>query len=200
MIRINLLPHREAAKKAKKETFIASAFLSALAGGAIAFGGYLVFQSLLADQRAANNLLTQENERLKVQIRDVAAIEAEIAALKARQEAVENLQSERNLPVQLLNALLKDVPSGAYVVALTQTDKTVALQGQAQSNQTVADLLENITEQDLWNTRPQLVESKSANIQLSNKQVRRVFEYSLNYSLNKQGENADEANAQVAVR
>lgn len=200
VVRINLLPHREAAKKARKESFIAASVLSALVGVLIAGGIYLVFQSLLADQRSANELVRLENERLKEQIKDVAAIEAEIAALKARQEAVENLQSERNLPVQLLNSILTDTPSGAYVLSLKQSGKTVGLTGQAQSNQTVADLLENISEQSLWDTKPQLIESKAASIALANKQQRRVFQYSLNFQLNKPAVEAGESSAAAASR
>lgn len=185
MIRINLLPHREAAKKAKKEAFVSSCVLAALVGVLIAGCGYLVFQDLLDDQRSANDQLKVENDRLKLQIRDVATIEAEIAALKARQEAVENLQSERNLPVQLLNAVLVDMPTGSYVESLKQNGKTVGLRGKAQSNQTVADLLDNLSGQDLWDTKPDLVETKSSMVTLSNGQQRRVFDYDVNFSLQK---------------
>lgn len=185
MIRINLLPHREAAKKVKKETFISSCILSALIGGLIAGCCYLVFQDFLADQNSANERLKVENERLKLQIRDVATIESEIAALKARQEAVENLQSERNLPVQLLNAIQEEIPSGAYIESLKQMDNVVSLRGKAQSNQTVADLLDNLSGQALWETKPELIESKAASVTLSNAQQRRVFDYALSFSLQK---------------
>ena len=190
MIQINLLPHREAAKKVRKETFMASCVLSAIAGAAIAGGIYLFFQTLIADQENANRMIEQENARLKDQIKEVANIEAEIAALKARQEAVENLQSERNLPVELLNEIVRETPNGSYVTSLNKTAKTVALMGIAQSNQTVADLLRNITDNMPWDSRPQLVETKAAKINLGANRERQAFGYSLNFGLSKQG--ADE--------
>lgn len=190
MIQINLLPHREAAKKVRKETFMASCVLSAIAGAAIAGGIYLFFQALIADQENANRMIEQENARLKDQIKEVANIEAEIAALKARQEAVENLQSERNLPVELLNEVVRETPNGSYVTSLNKTAKTVALMGIAQSNQTVADLLRNITDNMPWDSRPQLVETKAAKINLGANRERQAFGYSLNFGLSKQG--ADE--------
>ncbi|SHE34429.1 type IV pilus assembly protein PilN [Lampropedia hyalina DSM 16112] len=194
MIRINLLPHREATKKARKDTFGVNAFLAALVGGLMAGGVYLGFQTLISQQEAANELVRQENEKLKVQIKDIASIESEINALKARQDAVENLQSERNLPVQLLNSILVTVPSGAYLVDLKQNGNTVSLSGKAQSNQTVADLLDNIALLPLWESKPQLVQSKASNITLSNGQDRRVFEYALSFSLAKAA-SAQEADA-----
>ena len=194
MIRINLLPHREATKKARKDAFGVNAFLAALVGGLMAGGVYLGFQALISQQEAANELVRQENEKLKVQIKDIASIESEINALKARQDAVENLQSERNLPVQLLNSILVAVPSGAYLVDLKQNGNTVSLSGKAQSNQTVADLLDNIALLPLWESKPQLVQSKASNITLSNGQDRRVFEYALSFSLAKAA-SAQEADA-----
>ncbi|MDO4723358.1 MAG: PilN domain-containing protein [Comamonadaceae bacterium] len=190
MIQINLLPHREAAKKVRKETFMASCVLSAIAGAAIAGGIYLFFQTLITDQENANRMIEQENARLKDQIKEVANIEAEIAALKARQEAVENLQSERNLPVELLNEVVRETPNGSYVTSLNKTAKTVALTGVAQSNQTVADLLRNIGDEMPWDSRPQLVETKAAKINLGAKRERQAFGYSLSFGLNKKG--ADE--------
>lgn len=194
MIRINLLPHREAAKKARKDAFGINALMAALVGGLMAGGVYLGFQALISQQEAANELVRQENEKLKVQIKDIASIESEINALKARQDAVENLQSERNLPVQLLNSILVAVPSGAYLVDLKQNGNTVSLSGKAQSNQTVADLLDNIALLPLWESKPQLVQSKASNITLSNGQDRRVFEYALSFSLAKAA-SAQEADA-----
>lgn len=195
MIQINLLPHREAAKKVRKETFMASCLLSAIAGAAIAGGIYLFFQTLIADQENANRMIEQENARLKDQIKEVANIEAEIAALKARQEAVENLQSERNLPVELLNEIVQETPNGSYVTSLNKTAKTVALMGIAQSNQTVADLLRNITDDMPWDSKPQLVETKVAKINLGANRERQAFGYSLNFGLNKKGADEESSDA-----
>ncbi|RMX06675.1 fimbrial protein [Corticibacter populi] len=199
MIRINLLPHREAAKKARKESFIASSVLAGLVGLLVAGGIYLFFQALIADQNSANDMIRQENARLKNQIREVADIESEIAALKARQDAVENLQAERNLPVQLLNHVSSDVPNGSFVVSLKQSDKSVALQGMAQSNQTVSDLLSNLTDEMPWNTNPQLIESKATNVDLGNKQQRRVYGYSLNFKLDKPATDESQGHAQAGT-
>lgn len=185
MIRINLLPHREAAKKAKKDAFIATCALAGLVGAVAAGGVYLYFQSLIDDQNNANSIIEQENARIKQQIREVADIEKEIMALKARQTAVENLQSERNLPVELMNQVIREVPSGAYVTSLNRADALVSVTGMAQSNQTVSELLRNISEQMPWKTQPQLVETKVSDLNVGGGTKRQVYGYSLNFRLAK---------------
>lgn len=198
MIRINLLPHREAAKKARKDKFMVSALLAGVAGLGIAALIYLYFQILIADQESANRMLEQENARLKVQIKEVETIEAEIAALKARQQAVEDLQSERNLPVDLMNHIIREVPNGSYVTSLQKTNKAVALQGMAQSNQTVSDLLGNVDRNMPWESRPQLVETKATDVDIGGGRKREVYGYSMNFRLDKPG--AEEENSQMPIK
>ena len=57
---------------------------------------------------------------LEAQIKDIANLQAEIAALRARQQAVEDLQADRNLPVHLLDEMVKQLPDGVYLSTLKQ--------------------------------------------------------------------------------
>ena len=102
MILINLLPHREAARKQRRDAFNVSIGVSFLVGGLIAGLIYMWFQGRITDQQGRNNMLTSEIKRLEGQIKDIAGLEAEIAALRARQQAVEDLQADRNVPVHLM--------------------------------------------------------------------------------------------------
>ena len=112
MILINLLPHREAARKRRREMFQATMFASFLVGVLIAGGIYTWFQSMIEQQRERNGYLTSEIKVLEGQIKEIASIEDEITALSARQKAVEYLQSDRNLPVHMLNELIHQLPDG----------------------------------------------------------------------------------------
>lgn len=103
MILINLLPHREAAKKRRKEAFQVNMVLAALGGLLIAALIYWYFQMMIEGQQNKNNLLRSEIKVLETQIKEIEGLEAEITALRARQKAVEDLQSDRNLPVYMLN-------------------------------------------------------------------------------------------------
>ncbi len=177
MILINLLPHREAARKKRKEQFIAMALGSALAGGAVAFLVSLWYQHELDSQRSKNAYLQAETQKLEVQIKDIASLRTEIQSLKARQQAVENLQADRNTPVQLLGQLVDKVPDGVYLLSVRQEGLIVTLTGVAQSQERVSELLRNISTSENWLTRPELIEILSTNQQIGPKDQRRVYSF-----------------------
>ena len=183
MILINLLPHREAARKRRRETFQVTMFASFLLGLLIAAGIYWWFQMLIDEQRAKNQFLQTEINVLAVQIKEIASIEEEIASLRARQKAVEDLQSDRNLPVHLLTELVNELPDGVYVTSLKQTDQTVAMQGMAQSNERVSEMLRNLSNNTPWLSKPELVEIIASNLALSARDQRRVATFNLRFQL-----------------
>ena len=183
MILINLLPHREAARKRRKEAFQATMFASFLIGLAIAGVIYWWFQMKISEQKDRNTYLQREIAVLEEQIKEIANIEEEIASLKARQKSVEDLQSDRNLPVHLLNELVKQLPDGVYITSLKQTDQTVVMQGMAQSNERVSEMLRNISNNTAWLSKPELVEIVASNLALSARDQRRVSTFNLRFQL-----------------
>ena len=202
MILINLLPHREAARKRRREAFQATMFASFLVGLMIAGAIYWLFQMRIAEQQGKNAYLKSEIQVLEVQIKEIASLEEEIASLRARQKAVEDLQSDRNLPVHLLNELVKQLPDGVYITSLKQTDQTVVMQGMAQSNERVSEMLRNLSNNTPWLSKPELVEIVASNLALSARDQRRVSTFNLRFQLvrasDKQG-TEDIAGAAVAA-
>ena len=190
MILINLLPHREAARKRRKESFQATMFASFLVGLLIAGAIYWWFQMMITAQQEKNAFLQGEITILENQIKEIATIEEEIAALRARQKAVEDLQSDRNLPVHLLNELVRQIPDGAYVTSIKQTEQVIAMQGVAQSNERVSEMLRNLTDNTPWLSKPELVEIVASNIALTPRDQRRVSTFNLRFRLMRTGEAA----------
>jgi type IV pilus assembly protein PilN len=183
VILINLLPHREAARKRRREVFYASLGASAFAGCLIAGAVYLWYVAQISDQRDQNVVLQTEITRLEGQIKDIATLQAEIAALRARQQAVEDLQADRNMPVHLLNELVKQLPDGVYVTSLKQENQVISLQGMAQSNERVSELLRNLGNNSPWLSRPELVEITAASVALSPRDQRRVSNFAMKVRL-----------------
>lgn len=201
MILINLLPHREAARKHRREVFQATMLSSFLVGLLISALVYWWFQAMIADQQDKNNFLRSEIKILETQIKEIATIEEEITALRARQKAVEDLQSDRNLPVHLLSELVKQLPDGVYVTSLKQADQTVTMQGMAQSNERVSEMLRNLTGNTPWLSKPELVEIVASNVALSPRDQRRVSTFNLRFQLMRSSEvqkTIDAANAVAA--
>ncbi|CAN7477889.1 PilN domain-containing protein [Rhizobacter sp. LjRoot28] len=183
MILINLLPHREEKRKRRKAAFFLGLGLAAAVGVVVATLWYVVLQQMISSQQERNSFLAAEIRKLEAEIKDVATLRAEIDALKARQQAVEDLQTDRNIPVHMLNELVKQTPEGIYYTAVKQDGQVLTLTGVAQTNERVSELLRNTGNNSEWLTRPELVEIKVATVQGASREVRRLYDFSMRVSI-----------------
>ena len=190
MILVNLLPHREAARKRKRELFFITLAVAALSGGLISGGIYSWFQTQISGQADKNIILKTEITKLEGQIKDIAGLQQEISALRARQNAVEDLQGNRNLPVYLLAELVKQLPDGVYINSMKQENQTLLMTGVAQSNERVSELLRNLAKNSQWLTRPELIEITAASVALSARDQRRVSNFSMRVLLKRASDEA----------
>jgi type IV pilus assembly protein PilN len=192
MIRINLLPHREAKRKQKQAAFAVLLALGGLLGAALVLmvGGYNA--SRIATQNERNQVLKNANAELDVKIKKIANLKAEIEGLKARQQAVEDLQGDRNQPVYLLDELVRQTPEGVYLKSFKQDGQKVLLSGVAQSQERVAELLRNLSGNSPWLERPDLVEVHAATLAQS-KSGRKVVEFTLNVFIKRAREKEENA-------
>lgn len=185
MILVNLLPHREAARKRRREAFYATLGMAALAGVLIGGAIYSWYLAEIENQQAKNNYLKTEITKLDGQIKDIAGLQAEINALRARQIAVEDLQGNRNMPVYLLTEMVKQLPNGVFINSMKQENQSVLITGVAQSNERVSELLRNFANNSPWLTRPELIEITSGSIALSARDQRRVSNFTMRVGLKK---------------
>ena len=183
MILINLLPHREAKRRQRKQSFFVGLGAFALAGVVIVGLWYSVLQQMTSAQESRNSFLNAEIARLDAQIKDIATLRTEIDALKARQKAVEDLQTDRNVPVHLLDELVRQTPEGVYLTNIRQNGQVVAMNGVAQTNERVAELLRNMLYNSAWLTKPELVEITAISQTTANREQRRLFQFSMRVSL-----------------
>jgi type IV pilus assembly protein PilN len=191
MIRINLLPHREAKRKQKQAAFIAMLVLGGLLGVGVVLlvGGWNASRIAIQEQR--NATLSTENAELDKKIKDIATLKEEINALKSRQQAVEDLQGDRNQPVYLFDELVRQTPEGVYLKGFEQDGQRVVLSGYAQSQERVAELLRNLSGNSPWLERPELSEVKAATL-TQGKIVRKAVEFTLAVNI-KRARELDEA-------
>ena len=181
MILINLLPHREEKRRQRKRAFFVGLGACAAAGAAVVGLWFSLLQQMTAAQEARNDVLKTEIARLDVQIKDIATLRSEIEALKARQKAVEDLQTDRNTPVRLLDELVKQTPEGVYITSIKEVGYQVEVIGIAQTNERVSELLRNLLYNSAWLEQPDLVEIKSVLLPTGgkDKEMRRLFQYQL---------------------
>jgi type IV pilus assembly protein PilN len=184
VILINLLPHREARRQQRKQAFFAGIGMAVLAGAAIVGAWYVIVSGQISTQEEHNQFLANEIKRLDAQISDVATLKAEIEALKARQKAVEDLQADRNMPVYLLNELVKQTPEGVYLTSVKQAGQQVAITGVAQTNERISEFLRNTASNSPWLEKPQLVEIRAQTMQVAgSKDQRRMFTFIMGVTL-----------------
>lgn len=183
MILINLLPHREAARKRKREAFNLLLGIAALIGAVVAGSIFLWYQAQLSEQQDKINLLQKESVKLDNQIKDITGLRAQIAALRARQQAVEDLQSDRSLPVHMLNELVRQLPDGVFLTNLKQDNQAITIGGIAQSNERISELLRNLANNTPWLARPDLVDIVADNASVGPRDIRRVAKFNIKVRL-----------------
>ena len=158
-------------------------FLSALVGVLLAALVYWFMQMRIETQQERNAFLRSEIEVLNKQIKEIAGLEGEIKALRERQKAVEALQANRNLPVHLLNELVRLLPEGVYISSIKQNGLQVEIKGVAQSNERVSEVLRNFSTKTSWFQKPDLKEIVASTVDLSSKDKRKVVNFIMQFTL-----------------
>ncbi|MFN3750166.1 MAG: PilN domain-containing protein [Thiobacillus sp.] len=163
MIRINLLPHRELARAARRRQFNILLGIAVAAGVAIVIVGHTAIASRQAAQDARNAYLEQEIAKLDAQIGEIKKIREQTQALLARKQVVETLQSNRTEVVHLFDQMIRVLPDGLYLKSFKQAGDTVTITGYTQSSARVSTLMRNL-EASPWFDSARLVEIKAVNV------------------------------------
>ena len=177
MMRINLLPHREEKRRARRQQFFALLGLVTVLSGLIVFLVYSVIGGYISAQDARNDFLKKEITLLDKQIDQIKRLKEQSDALMERKRIIESLQRDRAEAVRLLSELAKQMPEGVYLRSLKQEGQRISLFGLAQSSARVSTLMRNI-EASPWLEKPQLLEIKAVTVD-----KRRLNEFSMNASL-----------------
>jgi len=191
---VNLLPYHEARKAARRKKVYSMLGGAAGAGALVVLIGGFYIDSQIDEMTHLNQTLTAENSRMDGQIREVTTLKKDIEALLDRQRAIESLQAERNMPVQLLEELVRQVPEGVYLTTLKQSGDTFVITGVAQSNERVSELLRNFS-QVQWLDRAELVESKAIMMTNNLREQRRLFDFSMRFAYRAPEQPADRKRA-----
>ena len=177
MIRINLLPHREEKRKARRQQFYSLLGMVTVLGAMIVFLVYTVISGYVSTQESKNEFLKQKIAVLDKEIEQIKRLKEQTQALLARKQVIESLQRDRAEAVRLLSELVKQMPEGVYIRSLRQEGVKISLGGYAQSNARVSTLMRNI-EASPWLENPRLLEIKAVQVD-----KRRLNEFNLEASI-----------------
>jgi type IV pilus assembly protein PilN len=178
-VRLNLLPHREALVESHKKLFATRAILVAVLAAVLMLLAWQVIDRYIVSQQERNTFLSTEVKKLDQEIAQIATLQQEIDALKARQKAVEDLQSDRNLPVYVFEELASYVPEGVFLKTVRQDVKKITISGLAQTQERVSEMLRNFTNASVWLEQPELLEIKLANNYGGIKTSEKLYEFTI---------------------
>jgi type IV pilus assembly protein PilN len=163
MIRINLLPHREAKRAARRQQFYALIGMVSVLAALIVFLVQTVIAGYISSQEAKNDFLKKEIAVLDKQLDQIKRLKEQTQALLVRKQIIESLQRDRAEAVRLLTEMTRQMPEGVYIRSLKQDGVKISLNGYAQSNARVSTLMRNI-EASPWLEKPQLIEIKAVTV------------------------------------
>ena len=194
MIRVNLLPHREEKRVARRKQFYAVGSLMAVLALVIWFLGYTIIGQYVGIQEEQNAFLKRETVALDKDIEEIKRLKEQTDSLLSRKGIIESLQANRSETVHLFNELAKQVPEGVYLKSLKQAGAKINLTGYASSNSRVSTLMRNLEASPLLE-RPDLVEIKAVTVG-----NRRLNEFNLNVMITRQTTDAGKGKSAPAAK
>jgi type IV pilus assembly protein PilN len=150
MLRINLLPWREEARRERQRQFLYSLVGTLVLGAILVLVVSLFFDQKISLQEARNQKIQVEINRLQQRIDRIAELERTRNRLLSRKQIIEELQASRSLTVELLDKLAKTIPIGVTLTDVRQQGSRVTLLGTSQSNARVSAYLKSLEEMDLF--------------------------------------------------
>lgn len=144
MIRINLLPYREARRARQNQLFAAGLMAVLILAGFFYYGVYEIFSYRAAVQEQRVQYLQGVAQGLDKQIASIVDLRKERDQLLSREGIITDLQGKRDLTVRIFNTLATITPPGIFLTHLQQQGNTVTVDGYSQANNQVAELMRNI--------------------------------------------------------
>jgi type IV pilus assembly protein PilN len=144
VIRINLLPWREALRERRRRLFYVHLGLAGAAGILVGVMGSLYLDGLIERQQGRNRFLSEQIGQLDKQLAELKDLRALIDGIIARKNVIESLRARRVEPVLLADDLPRRLPEATFLESLERRDALVTLRGVSQSNARVSETMRSL--------------------------------------------------------
>ncbi len=155
MAQINLLPWREERRQELKREFLATiAFVVIFAAGVVLLADRVV-NGQIDHQRSRNTYLQENIRELDKAVAEIRELQKRRNQLIDRMRVIQELQGTRPLIVRVLDQLVRTIPDGVFYTNLNTSNRRIAINGVAESNNRVSSLMRRLDASD-WLSRPNL--------------------------------------------
>lgn len=150
MIRINLLPVREARRKAdlQQQALVAAGALAASVVLCAVVHGVMIARVSGAENRVAG--MSQQIEQFKPQLAQVEEFRKKKADVQQKLDVIQRLDKSRSGPVHVLDELVTRSPERLWLTSLDAAKGTVVLKGMSLDNESIAQLLTALNDSDYF--------------------------------------------------
>lgn len=164
MIRINLLPAREARRRVelRRQTQVAVGVLLLAVGSGV--WGYFTQNASLEARQDELAQVEAEIKRLETIIKEVQQFEEKKALLDKKVGAIEEIKTKQRRPARLLDDVSRSLPDQLWLTSVKETSSGVQISGKSFDNVGIAAFMENLERSSAFGS-VELIESKSELLQ-----------------------------------
>ena len=141
---INLLPWREARRRRQRRQLWAAIVAICIVAASVFVTAWWTQGEEISFQRSRNAYLLREIRKVQVQLEEIDQIKQRKKALVARMTIIRQLQQEKSGIVRTLDNLVRALPEGLFFVSAQRSQGNFKLEGIAQSNARVSELMLNL--------------------------------------------------------
>ncbi len=151
MIRINLIPYREARRRAQSHQH-AAIFAAVLAVAVVLVVGVHQFTGAQLDQLKTETLaLQRQNIALKHKIGRISDLDDKRAEVRRKLAVIDQLQDGRFDTLETLHAIAATIPNNVWLKSVEYRDQKVRLVGWGESNKAVARFMRQLDHSPQFN-------------------------------------------------
>ncbi|MDP6137050.1 MAG: PilN domain-containing protein [Arenicellales bacterium] len=145
---INLLPWREERQRLQQRRTLIGSAVICLVALAVVTAGWWYYAGEISFQTERNKYLEGEIKKIEAQLREIDKIKQRKEELMTRMSVIYELQEDRVRVVRSLDEFVRMIPEGVFFVSLDRSREGFMLEGIAQSNSQVSDLMVRLNESE----------------------------------------------------
>jgi type IV pilus assembly protein PilN len=155
MIRINLLPWRDALRKQKQSEFYVGIGISAISAIVVVLGSLYFLNGEIQAQQDMRAKVEAKTKELRLVTKKIRDIKKKKTVIDDKIMAIQKLQNSRQKIVHFMDEVGKVIPDSVHLTEIKQTEGQVSIKGKTQSNARISELMRNI-DNSAWLVAPEI--------------------------------------------